>query len=69
MLHLAADPSPQADFYASLLDRNIKATYNVMHAAEAEVKRVVFASSVNAILGYPNHREVQPALAPRRIGV
>jgi nucleoside-diphosphate-sugar epimerase len=58
VLHLAADPSPRADFYASLLDRNIKATYNVLHAAhELGVKRVVFASSVNAILGYP--RDVQ----------
>jgi hypothetical protein len=60
VLHLAADPSPRADFYASLLDRNIKATYNVMHAAAAAgVKRVVFASSVNAILGYPDHRQVR----------
>ncbi|MGH2352460.1 MAG: NAD-dependent epimerase/dehydratase family protein [Chloroflexota bacterium] len=58
VLHLAADPSPSADFYASLLDRNVKATYNVVHAAaEAGVRRVVFASSVNAIGGYP--REVQ----------
>ena len=58
VLHLAADPSPSADFYASLLDRNVKATYNVLHAAhELGVKRVVFASSVNAIGGYP--RDVQ----------
>jgi nucleoside-diphosphate-sugar epimerase len=60
VLHLAADPSPRADFYASLLDRNIKATYNVLHAAhEAGVKRVVFASSVNAIGGYPRHVQVR----------
>ncbi len=60
ILHLAADPSPSADFYASLLDRNIKATYNVLHAAfEGGVKRVVFASSVNAIGGYPGHVQVR----------
>jgi len=60
ILHLAADPSPSADFYASLLDRNVKATYNVLHAAhESGVKRVVFASSVNAIGGYPRHVQVR----------
>lgn len=60
VLHLAADPSPSADFYASLLDRNIKATYNVLHAAaEAAVRRVVFASSVNAIGGYPRDRQAR----------
>ncbi len=60
VLHLAADPSPSADFYASLLDRNIKATYNILHAAaEAGVRRVVFASSVNAIGGYPREAQVR----------
>lgn len=60
VLHLAADPSPRADFYGSLLDRNIKATYNVLHAAEeAGVRRVVFASSVNAIGGYPREAQVR----------
>ncbi len=60
ILHLAADPSPSADFYASLLDRNIKATYNVLHAAlEAGVKRVVFASSINAVNGYPAQYQVR----------
>ena len=33
VLHLAADPSPRADFYGSLLDRNVKAPYNVLQAA------------------------------------
>jgi nucleoside-diphosphate-sugar epimerase len=60
VLHLGADPSPRADFYASLLDKNIKATYNVLHAAaEAGVKRVVFASSINAVGGYPRHVQVR----------
>lgn len=59
ILHLAADPSPAADFYATLLDRNIKATYNIFAAAaEAGARRVIFASSVNAVIGYP--KDVQP---------
>jgi NAD+ dependent glucose-6-phosphate dehydrogenase len=65
VLHLAADPSPVADFYESLLDRNIKATYNILHAAtEAGVKRVVFASSVNAVNGYPVSRQSRASDVP-----
>jgi NAD+ dependent glucose-6-phosphate dehydrogenase len=53
VVHLAADASPSADFYGSLLDRNIKSTYNAFHAArQAGCQRVVYASSVNAVLGY-----------------
>lgn len=65
VLHLAADPSPRADFYESLLDRNIKATYNVVHASVAAgVKRVVFASSVNAVNGYPPSRQSRASDVP-----
>jgi NAD+ dependent glucose-6-phosphate dehydrogenase len=53
VIHLAADRSPSADFYETLLDLNIKGTYNAFQAAaDAGCRRVVFASSVNAILGY-----------------
>ena len=53
VVHLAADPSPSADFYGSLLDRNVKSTYNAFAAAAvAGCRRVVIASSVNAVLGY-----------------
>jgi nucleoside-diphosphate-sugar epimerase len=59
VLHLAADPSPEADFYGSLLDNNVKGTYNVFRAAaDAGCRRVVFASSVHAVAGYP--ADVQP---------
>jgi nucleoside-diphosphate-sugar epimerase len=59
VVHLAADPSPEADFYGSLLDNNIKGTYNVFRAAKDQgCRRVVFASSVHAVAGYP--RDVQP---------
>lgn len=70
VLHLAADPSTHADFYATLLDRNIKATYNVFHAAaEAGVQRVIFASSINAILGYPEAVQVHTNLVARPANV
>ena len=37
----------------SLLDRNIKSTYNAFAASASQgCRRVVFASSVNAVLGY-----------------
>jgi NAD+ dependent glucose-6-phosphate dehydrogenase len=59
VVHLAADPSPAADFYGSLLDNNIKGTYNIFRAAKDQgCRRVVFASSVHAVAGYP--LDVQP---------
>jgi NAD+ dependent glucose-6-phosphate dehydrogenase len=61
VLHLAADPSPNADFYDSLLDNNFKGTYNIFRAArDAGCGRVIFASSVHAIEGYPRDRQVTP---------
>jgi len=54
VVHLAADPSPGADFYGSLLDNNIKGTYNIFRAAKDQgCARVVYASSVHAVAGYP----------------
>ena len=59
VLHLAADPSPEADFYDSLLDNNVKGTYNIFQAAhENGCARVIFASSIHAVDGYP--LDVQP---------
>lgn len=61
VIHLAADPSPSADFYESLLDNNIKGTYNIFQAArDARCQRVIFASSVHAIEGYPRDRQLTP---------
>ena len=48
VLHLAADRSPSADFYETLIDLNLIGCYNGFEAA----RRVVFASSINAVLGY-----------------
>ena len=54
IVHLAADPSPRADFYGSLLDNNIKAVYNIFRAAKDQgCRRVIFASSIQVIEGYP----------------
>lgn len=54
VVHLAASPSPGSDFYADLLDNNIKGTYNVFRAAADQgCQRVIFASSVHAVMGYP----------------
>ena len=54
VVHLAADPSPEADWESSLLPNNVRGVVNVFTAAhEAGCRRVVFASSVHAIAGHP----------------
>ncbi|MCZ6681417.1 MAG: NAD(P)-dependent oxidoreductase [Candidatus Poribacteria bacterium] len=59
VVHLAADRSPRADFYETLLSLNLIGTYNVFQAAKEQgCQRVVFASSVNAMLGYPAEASV-----------
>lgn len=66
VIHLAADPSPEADFEASLLDANIRGVVNVFRAAsEAGCRRVVFASSVHAIAGYPGDDPLPDNAPPR----
>ncbi len=47
-------PSPDADYYESLQANNFDGTFNVFRAAaEAGCRRVVYASSVQTIMGYP----------------
>ncbi|MEB6334596.1 NAD-dependent epimerase/dehydratase family protein [Serratia rhizosphaerae] len=66
VLHLAADPSPDADFCGSLKDNNILGTFNIFRAAkDAGCRRVVFASSAQAVEGYPLDYQVRPDDAPR----
>jgi nucleoside-diphosphate-sugar epimerase len=61
VVHLAADPSSQAGFYESLLDNNIKGVYNIFLAAKEQgCRRVVFASSVQTIEGYPLDVQAHP---------
>ncbi|NJN84337.1 MAG: NAD(P)-dependent oxidoreductase [Caldilineaceae bacterium] len=58
VVHLGADPSMQAT-WESLLPNNVIAVYNVFEAAEqAGCRRVIFASSVNAVFGYPHDVQV-----------
>ncbi len=60
VVHLAADPSPAAP-WESLLESNIKGVYNVFVAAKAACcRRVVLASSIHAVSGYPIERQVHP---------
>jgi NAD+ dependent glucose-6-phosphate dehydrogenase len=54
VIHLAANADPDADFYSSLLENNIKGTYNVFRAARDQgCRRVIYASSVQVLEGYP----------------
>ena len=60
VIHLAADASPYAE-WESLQHNNIVATYNVFLAAvQAGCRRVVFASSIHAVSGYPVGWQVHP---------
>jgi uronate dehydrogenase len=66
VIHLAGDPSPDADFHTSLLPTNIIGTYNLFLAAKAQgCRRVVFASSAQAVEGYPLDVQVQEEMPPR----
>jgi len=70
VIHLAADPSPEADFYGSLLENNIKGTYNVFRAAkDAGCRRVIFASSIHAVIGYPPRTQPRPSDAGKPLNM
>jgi len=61
VVHLAADPSPQAD-WDSVRDNNLVATYTTFAAAVAAgCRRIVFASSIHAVSGYPDGYQVHAA--------
>ena len=60
VVHLAADPSMHAEFYNTLLPLNIIGAYNAFEAARAAgCQRIVFASSINAVLGYQDETDVK----------
>lgn len=59
IVHLAADPSPQAT-WDSIIDNNITGTYHLFVAAKAAgCRRVIYASSIHAISGYPADVQVK----------
>lgn len=66
VVHLAANPSPSAT-WTSVRDDNITGTYHTFIAAKAAgVRRVIYASSIHAVSGYPadvqfkTHEPVNP---------
>lgn len=70
VLHLAADPSPDADWEASLLPVNVQGTLNVLRGAEeAGCRRVVLASSLHAVGGYPLDRPIPHDAPPRPVNL
>ncbi len=61
VVHLAADPATDAGFYESLLDNNIKAAYNILRAAKDQgCRRVILASSIQTVEGYPLDVQARP---------
>jgi hypothetical protein len=58
VVHMAADPNPEAE-WDSLLKNNIEGTYNLFMAAKAAgCRRVIYASSIHAVSGYPADYQV-----------
>lgn len=69
VVHLGADPSMEAT-WESLLPNNLIATYNVFESAhQAGCRRILFASSVNAVLGYPPDVQVHINMPIRPINL
>ena len=61
MVHLAGNPDPAA-VWPALLETNIVGTYNAFAAARAAgVRRVIYASSIHAVGGYPVDYQVHSA--------
>lgn len=70
VVHLAAEASAAAEFYPSLLERNVKGLYNILQAAVAEeVPRVILSSSVQAVSGYPLEHQIQEDSPPRPLNM
>src|SRR5262249_49938503 len=69
VIHLAADPSMEAT-WESLLPRNLIGLYNTFQAAhEAGCRRVIFASSVNAVFGYSKDVQVRTDMPVRPLNL
>jgi hypothetical protein len=59
VVHLAANPDPSAT-WDSLLQANIVGTYNTLVAAKAaRCRRLIYASSIHAVSGYPPDVQVK----------
>ena len=65
VIHLAANPNMEA-VWESLLPLNIEGAYHVFEAAhQAGCRRVIFASSINAVFGYPPDVQVHANMPTR----
>lgn len=59
LVHLAGNPSPEQT-WSSVVENNITGTYNAFVAAKgAGCRRVIFASSIHAVSGYPKDVQVK----------
>jgi UDP-glucose 4-epimerase len=59
VVHMAGDPSPSAT-WQSLLDANIIGAYHMFVAAKAAgCRRLIYASSIHAVSGYPADVQVK----------
>ena len=66
VLHLAGVPHATADFDSQLLQPNVIGAHNIFRAAQVQgVKRVVIASSAQAVEGYPLDVQVHENMPAR----
>jgi len=64
IVNLAGNPNPSAEF-KDLIEPNIMGVHNLFEAAkEAKCKRIIIASSVHAIKGYPEEKKVSESDSP-----
>ncbi len=66
VLHIGAVPDPGAPF-PDILQSNVVGTYHVLEACrQAGIKRLVYASSIMASMGYFNYQEPYRAIREQR---
>jgi uronate dehydrogenase len=61
VIQLAGEPDAEAAFYGDLLEMNYKLPHNLYEAATqaADLKRIIFASSIHAVDAYPDYVQVK----------
>jgi len=65
VVHMAANPDPNAS-WESLLEPNVIGLYNIFEAAHAaNCRRVIYASSIHTIMGYPADQQVSTNMPVR----
>ncbi|HMO57308.1 MAG TPA: NAD(P)-dependent oxidoreductase [Roseiflexaceae bacterium] len=69
VIHLGADPRTFAP-WETLLPANVVGAYNIFQAAaEAGCRRVIFASSINAVAGYPTETQINTSMPLRPLNL